>query len=568
MPKKGFFFTKINDTRIIPVRYKITVVFTLFLIVSNFATNYINLMFGMEQQMKLAKELLAKDLKEFYGFASTQYEISQLNNNIDSSKQNIKEKILNDLKDRKESIFLGISSQGEIQMNFSHSQFNLDKLSSSDTEKLMSEAKALNGQGFYTLKHNGKEYFGVFKFSDKWNMYFFLAEEYSEFSKEARWNFILISVLIILISLVCTIAGIYAVRYILRYVKVITDSIMEMVKSQKLDLIPMGKAPSDDITYLGMSFNSLSSSIDTLLRIFKKFANQDVAIQAYRDKEIRLEGSKKELAILFSDIKSFTFITETLGTDIIKLINMHYDRAIREIVRYNGAIGSIIGDAILAMFGTMEESSDENKSYSAVMTAYELQAVAESLRQQMSKKKKELMKKKGKLTLDEEKVYKAVLLEIGVGIDGGEVFYGNIGSYVRMTNTVIGDNVNAASRLEGLTRVYKVPVICSDYIREDIEKNVQNNGFTFVEIDTVQVKGKTEGKKVFWPIPPSYLNTNLEKQVKIFDAALILYYEGDWTKALTLFKKCGLSVAETFIERVKNNKPPRNWNGIWEMKTK
>ena len=568
MTKKGFFFTKIKDTRVIPVRYKITVLFTLFLIVSNFATNYINLMFGMEQQMKLAKELLAKDLKEFYGFASTQYEISQLNNNIDASKKNIKEKILADLKDRKESIFLGISSQGEIQMNYSHSQFNMERLSLEDTDKLVSEAKILNGQGFYTLKHDGKEYFGVFKFSDKWNMYFFLAEEYSEFSKEARWNFILISALIILISLVCTIAGIYAVRYILRYVKVITDSIMEMVKTQKLDLIPMTKAPNDDITYLGMSFNSLSSSIDTLLRIFKKFANQEVAIQAYRDKEIRLEGSKKDLAILFSDIKSFTFITETLGTDIIKLINMHYDRAIREIVRYNGAIGSIIGDAILAMFGTMEESSDENKSFSAVMTAYELQAVAESLRQQMSKKKKELMKKKGKLTSDEERVYKAVLLEIGVGIDGGEVFYGNIGSYVRMTNTVIGDNVNAASRLEGLTRVYKVPVICSEYIRDDIENNVQNSHFNFVEIDTVQVKGKTEGKKVFWPIPPAYMNKVLEKQIKIFDAALVLYYEGDWTKALTLFKKCGLSVADTFIERVKNNKPPRNWNGIWEMKTK
>ncbi len=568
MTKKGFFFTKVNDTRVIPVRYKITVVFTLFLIVSNFATNYINLMFGMEQQMKLAKELLAKDLKEFYGFASTQYEISQLNNDVEASKQNIKDKILNDLKDRKESIFLGISSEGEIQMKFSHSQFNLDKLSSSDIEKLLSESRSLNGQGFYTLKHQGKEYFGVFKFSDKWNMYFFLAEEYSEFSKEARWNFILISALIILISLVCTIAGIYAVRYILRYVKVITDSIMEMVKTQKLDLIPMVKAPNDDITYLGMSFNSLSSSIDTLLRIFKKFANQDVAIQAYRDKEIRLEGSKKELAILFSDIKSFTFITETLGTDIIKLINMHYDRAIREIVRYNGAIGSIIGDAILAMFGTMEESSEENKSFSAVMTAYELQAVAESLRQQMSKKKKELMKKKGKLTPDEERVYKAVLLEIGVGIDGGEVFYGNIGSYVRMTNTVIGDNVNSASRLEGLTRVYKVPVICSEYIRDDIEKSVLNNEFTFVEIDTVQVKGKTEGKKVFWPIPPAYMNKVLEKQIKIFDAGLVLYYDGDWSKALPLFKKCGLSVAETFIERIKNNKPPRNWNGIWEMKTK
>ena len=151
MTKKGFFFTKVNDTRVIPVRYKITVVFTLFLIVSNFATNYINLMFGMEQQMKLTKELLAKDLKEFYGFASTQYEISQLNNDVEAAKQNIKDKILNDLKDRQKSIFLGISSEGEIQMKFSHSQFNLDKLSTSDIEKLFSEARALKDKGFFSL---------------------------------------------------------------------------------------------------------------------------------------------------------------------------------------------------------------------------------------------------------------------------------------------------------------------------------------------------------------------------------------------------------------------------------
>ena len=465
MTKKGFLFTKINETRVIPVRYKITIIFTLFIIISNFATNYINLMFSMEEQMKLAKQLLAKDLKEFYGFSSTQYEIAQLTKSTEMAEKNIIDKVFNDIKDKKKSIFLGISPEGDVKMKVSPSAFDLTKIPESEFVKLKKEAAERADQGFFTLNYKGDEYFGVFKYSSKWNQYFYLAEEYGEFSKEARYNFYLICGLIIIIGLICTIAGIYAVRFLLRYVKIITDSIMEMLKYQRLDIIPMGKAPNDDITYMGMAFNSLSSTIDTLLRIFKKFANQDVAVQAYRDKEIRLEGSKKNLTILFSDIKSFTFITETLGTDIIKLINMHYDRAIREIVRYNGTIGSIIGDAILAMFGTMEESVDENKSYAAVMTAYELQAVAESLRQQMSKKKKDLLRKKGKLSTDEEKVYKAVLLEIGVGIDGGEVFYGNIGSYVRMTNTVIGDNVNSASRLEGLTRIYKVPVICSEYVK-------------------------------------------------------------------------------------------------------
>ncbi len=247
---------------------------------------------------------------------------------------------------------------------------------------------------------------------------------------------------------------------------------------------------------------------------------------------------------------------------------MHYDRAIREIVKYDGTIGSIIGDALLAMFGTMSDYSKKNKSLSAVYAAYEIHKVAYNLREEMTRKKDDYVDKKGALTPAEEKVYKAVLIEVGVGIDGGEVFYGNIGSYVRMTNTVIGDNVNASSRLEGLTRIYKVPVICSEYIKNDIEQNTNNSEIVFVELDMVQVKGKTEGKKIFWPILKSDYNGELRRELKIYEGALKNYYSGNWTKAFPEFSKCKLPMAEVFKERTAAKKAPKNWRGIWAMTSK
>ena len=201
------------------------------------------------------------------------------------------------------------------------------------------------------------------------------------------------------------------------------------------------------------------------------------------------------------------------------------------------------------------------------MSAYKLHDVAESLRKQMAKKRSELLKKKKKLTDDEERVYQAVLLEIGVGIDGGEVFYGNIGSYVRMTNTVIGDNVNSASRLEGLTRVYKVPVICSEYVKNDIENNVKNHNLTFIEIDQVQVKGKTEGKRVYLPVKNDEMTPLLKKNLLLFSSALLEYYDGNWKKASSLFKKCELPLAQVFIDRTKTT-CPKNWKGVWAMTSK
>jgi adenylate cyclase len=84
----------------------------------------------------------------------------------------------------------------------------------------------------------------------------------------------------------------------------------------------------------------------------------------------------------------------------------------------------------------------------------------------------------------------------------------------------------------------------------------------------VQVKGKTEGKKVYWPIPSSRIDVEFEKEIKIYSDALELYYKGKWPEARELFSKCNLNSAEVFKDRLKGAVCPKEWNGIWTMSTK
>jgi len=559
---------KVNNTRVVRVTTKIVLTFALFILLSNLASNYVNLLFNRSETLKLMNQLLIKDLKTMYSYANNQYEIYVFDQKFDESMKSMENKGLNELKNNK-AVVLGIKKDGTILFQASKVK-RYDKFNDQTAINYMaSNIKSQDGEGsegHLNFVYNDEAYFGMFKYNQKWDMFILRAEEKNEFFRESRIIFFQISVIIVIITLLSAFIGIVVLRRILRFIDVITNSIMRMIETKELSLIDLKGATNDDITYMGTAFNSLSNTVGNLVHIFEKFANQDVVSKAYQDREVKLEGTKRELTILFTDIKSFTFITETLGNDIIKLLNMHYDRAIREIIRYDGVIGSIIGDALLAVYGALDDST-ENKSYQAVLSGYKLQEVTELLRLRMDKIKNELEEEKGKLSKEELQIYKAVLLEIGVGIDGGSVFYGTLGSYVRMTNTVIGDNVNAASRMEGLTRIYKVPIICSEYIKDDIEKNVKNHGIYFLELDQVMVKGKTKTQKVYWPILESEMNEKFKKDIAAFELALELYYKGKWADARKQLSKCSLRLADIFKERTQQ-KCPSNWNGVWQMTTK
>ncbi|URA09937.1 adenylate/guanylate cyclase domain-containing protein [Thermospira aquatica] len=555
-------FRKIGKTRIFPFSLRVAFIFSVFMLVSNFATNYINIALHQEALVEQLRLLLVENLKEIYTYAGNQYEIYEIQKDLNQVQTALTNRAKTTFKNAG-AIFAMLDANGNVLAAVGADAENVGK----ETLSLLLENQAKGTEdGFLFFKLGREDYILVYKYHPRWKAFIIRGERLREFYARSNQIFWIVLVLIIVISLLLTWVGLRLLRSVTKYLHVITESILKMTQEQHLDLIDLRGASNDDITFLGAAFNSLSSTVNNLLFIFRKFVNKDIALQAYREKEVRLEGREKELTILFSDIKSFTFITETLGTDIIKLLNLHYDRAIREILHRDGIIGSIIGDALLAVFGVLE--GGKNKSYQALQAAYGIQTVARSLREKMQEKKRRLLELKQDFTEEEERLFKAVMLEVGVGIDGGRVFYGNIGSYERMTNTVIGDNVNAASRLEGLTRVYGVPVICSEYVKNDVEFNGYGEEFVFVELDQVQVKGKTQGKRIYWPLLRREMHEETKRDIELFARALQHYYVGEWEEAERLWRGTSLPCVPVFLERIEGKKPPKGWNGIWTMTSK
>ena len=561
---------KLKNTRVVPVATKIILVFIIFIIVSNIATNYVNQALNQAELLKSMRQLLVKDLRELNNFCNTQHQIYEIKDNLKNSLDRMVTKSRTGLpKDRDLSVVLAVKKDGSLlfqadKTDQSFSSFPNQRLL---TDVLLPNLREGTTQGTinFTLKEH--RYFGIYKYNKSWDVFLVKAEETNEFRQRSR-TILMITIMIVLgITIFSTIIGVLILNQLLKHVDTITQAIMRMSKSKGLGLIPLKDAPNDDVTFLGVAFNHLAATIDNLLNIFRKFASKDITDKAYREGAVRLEGKKQQLTCLFTDIKGFTTMTETLGTDIIQILNMHYEEAINEIFQHNGIIGSIIGDALLAVFGVMDGKTPYNKSYEAVLAAYKVHRVAEDIRVIMSQRKEDIIRERGALTKAEERIFQAVSIQVGVGLDGGDVFYGTIGASTRMTNTVIGDNVNSSARLEGLTRVYKTPVICSDYVIDDIKKGVKKHGIRFIELDTVQVKGKTIGKKVYWPILPDQYTKAMKKELDLFNTGLKLYYEGKWKKARAEFSKCGLPCAEVYMERTKS-KCPKGWNGIWEMKTK
>lgn len=564
MAKKRF-FQYVGDTPIIPISVKILAIFISLILMSNFMTNFISVQLSQRQVTELTNRLTVTQLKELYKNASSQYQIYSYKKNKDECLETLKNTAKEEFSGR-HSLALGFDRTGVAL--FCASADGSDLLSFPDKEALAKlnddyDNGIIEGQVNFNLR--GEEYHGIYKYSEDWNVFLVRAESRNDTARYKVAIMLIISAVILLLTVIFVALGVYMFRAVFASIAQITKSLYDMQQRSQLDTIDIEKAPNDDITYMAASFNSLSVSVNNLLTTFQKFVSKDVVSKAYTDHTIKLEGMQRELTILFSDIKSFTYRTETLGNEIIDLLNVHYNNVIHDVHEENGVVGSIIGDAILAIFGSYK--NPELKSLEAIDAGWRITYVTAELREKMKAQRKKIEETR-KLTAAEDRIYKAVLLDIGVGIDGGTVFYGNIGSDEHMTNTVIGDNVNSASRLEGVTRIYHLPIVVSEYIVDDVKD--KSDRYKFYEIDTIQVKGKTKGKKIFFPLDTeNEAQRGLVPQFEIYEEALQAYYSGDWKNARKLFKTVKMEVADVFMERMgARGNAPDKWRGIWTMTTK
>ncbi len=287
----------------------------------------------------------------------------------------------------------------------------------------------------------------------------------------------------------------FFVRYLTAPLRRVVSSMREIIQTNDLSArVPVDF--SDEIGELSHTFNVMTGELEKAIvqikqktyeavlsqkreqrirRIFQKYVPQELIDQFFANPEAMLVGENRPIAVLFSDIRGFTTISEAMKPEkLVESLNRYFSTMVDRIDARGGVIDKYIGDAIMAIFGAPVRAEDlDELAAQAVLAGLDMIDGVEPF----NVHQREL----------EEPEFK-----IGVGIDFGEVTVGNIGTEQKMDYTVIGDRVNVASRLEGLTKKYGQPLLFSEALAEPASRHVPIR-----RIAKVAVKGRLGGLEIF-----------------------------------------------------------------------
>jgi adenylate cyclase len=277
-----------------------------------------------------------------------------------------------------------------------------------------------------------------------------------------------------------------------------------------------------------------------------------------------LGGEERKMTILFSDVRGFTTISEHYKHDpqgLTRLMNRFMTPLTNAIIERNGTIDKYIGDAIMAFWNAPLD--DPQQEINACEAALEMLARADKLNQEF---KREADQNGGKY----------MPLHIGIGLNTGPCVVGNMGSDFRFNYSVLGDTVNVASRLEARTKDYRVPIVIGEETAQKAKEK-----FATMEIDRIQVKGKTQPETVFTVLGRAELgrDPNFLELQELMTKMLRYYREQNWTQALDTIEPCrkaaeGFGVGALYhmyaerIEAFRHDPPPSDWNGVYEAESK
>jgi adenylate cyclase len=293
---------------------------------------------------------------------------------------------------------------------------------------------------------------------------------------------------------------------------------------------------------LGARYAATSKERRFIHDTFSRYLAPQIVAELLRDpSKVRLGGQKRELTILFSDIRGFTTLSESMPPqELGRFLNRYLSAMTDIILQEHGVIDKYIGDAIMAFWGApLDDRAHALRGIRAAIAMIQKSDIA-----------------------------------IGIGLNTGSVTVGNMGSEKRFDYTAIGDEVNLASRLEGLTKTYGVGILASEnVVRHLSEQDIRD--IPLRELDRVRVKGKTKSVTIFEVMTPERANLILPHN-RHFAEGLARYYGGDWHEAKRLFDEFLTAVggtdgpAELLRQRCVDflEHPIKYWDGVFEMSHK
>lgn len=286
--------------------------------------------------------------------------------------------------------------------------------------------------------------------------------------------------------------------------------------------------------------------------MFGRYLAPEVVAQLVDDPgQAKLGGEKVHMTVMFSDIRGFTTLSESMDpTALVNFLNKYLTRATNKIFEQQGVVDKYMGDAIMAFWGAPIKTKTHARQ--ACIAALEMEKVVKEFR--------DLPENKGLPTI-----------EVGIGVNTGDMTVGNMGSDMRFDYTVMGDAVNLASRLEGINKEYKTRTVISQSTLAEL-----GDDFVTRELDLVKVKGKHEPVRIFELCAFKADRMKWAPRLKLFAEGLALYRAKAWdaaqekfTAVLALEPKDG--PATIYLERIealRDTDLPEPWDGVMTMKTK
>lgn len=526
-------------------------------------SNYLSARAGIND---LANTFLRFKAQEFQKYIQTQHELLLEGNYLDNTEfvQTVKNGIVSYAKN--------LSSQSDTERIFCiEVDGTIDvankapELTSGEKEYMLSLYED-GHEGWVEFQADGKEMVGIAFINPDFGWYCIVSEQSAVFYSSSYEIFTRTIFAIGISIFLSFILLIWVTGYLTNPVKRVVLAMEEIISTNEFSARVNVEFP-DEIGKLAHTFNIMIEELGKAYQqikkfafksvmaqknerrvrnIFQKYVPKDVIDSIFENPEDMLVGDDRVLAILFSDIRDFTTISEGMQpTELVASLNKYFSLMVDLILNQHGIVDKYIGDAIMAFFGAPVSRKDD--AVRAVSAALDMHDVLKVFNKQQR-----------------ENGYPD--FRIGVGINYGVVTVGNIGSDKKMDYTVIGDMVNLASRLEGLTKEYKQSIIISKSVF--LKARTQ---FPCRLVDKVMAKGKTHGETIY--TAKKQISKAEERAWKLHHGGIKFYQEGVFEKAKKQFQNVRRLlpddyIAAMYIKRCNYyiaNPPGPQWNGVTKM---